>query len=179
MIPLLKMILEGINDIHKANIIHRDLKPQNILINLATFKPSIIDFGLSLFLDQTVTSKSYKRCGTMGYMAPEVIENSGEFKKPYTNKCDIFSYGIIAHMLLMEFNPVKGENYDQTYSKNRECEISINKAKANAKWGENCYIFLTKLLSKYPQFRYDVDQALKSEFFSQKFVVHDKEESYV
>ena len=29
-VPLLKMILEGIRDIHDAKIIHRDLKPQNI-----------------------------------------------------------------------------------------------------------------------------------------------------
>ena len=67
---LLKNILEGIRDIHRANVIHRDLKPQNILINLDTFKPYIIDFGLSLHVDETVTTKSYKRCGTMGYMAP-------------------------------------------------------------------------------------------------------------
>ncbi len=48
----------------------------------------------------------------MGYMAPEVIENSGDNKKPYNNKCDMFSYGIISHMLLLGFNPVKGESYD-------------------------------------------------------------------
>jgi serine/threonine protein kinase len=36
-------------------------------------KPYIIDFGLSLLMDENVTNKSYKRCGTMGYMAPEVI----------------------------------------------------------------------------------------------------------
>jgi eukaryotic-like serine/threonine-protein kinase len=69
-VPLLRMILEGIKDIHAARVIHRDLKPQNIHINLTTFKPHIIDFGLSLLLDDKVTAKSYKRCGTMGYMAP-------------------------------------------------------------------------------------------------------------
>lgn len=74
---ILRMILEGIKDIHANKVIHRDLKPQNILINMTTFKPYIIDFGLSLILDDRVTTKSYKRCGTMGYMAPEVIENSG------------------------------------------------------------------------------------------------------
>ena len=72
-ITLLRQILEGIKNIHDAGIIHRDLKPQNILINLNTMKPYIIDFGLSLLMDETVTNKSYKRCGTMGYMAPEVI----------------------------------------------------------------------------------------------------------
>ena len=70
---LLRQILEGIRDIHAVGIIHRDLKPQNILVNLSTMKPHIIDFGLSLILDENVTAKSYKRCGTMGCMAPEVI----------------------------------------------------------------------------------------------------------
>jgi serine/threonine protein kinase len=72
-ITLLRQILEGIKNIHDVGIIHRDLKPQNILINLNTMKPYIIDFGLSLLMDENVTNKSYKRCGTMGYMAPEVI----------------------------------------------------------------------------------------------------------
>ena len=112
---LLRQILEGIRDVHRANVIHRDLKPQNILINLTNLKPFIIDFGLSLYLDDTVTPKSYKRCGTMGYMAPEVIENTGEHKKAYGPKCDLFSFGIIAHMLLVGYNPLKGENYDETF----------------------------------------------------------------
>jgi serine/threonine protein kinase len=91
-----------------------------------------------------------------------VIENSGEHKKPYNNKCDLFSFGIIAHMLLLGYNPVKGDSYDETYLKNKLCEININKALAVSKGGEHCFIFLTKLLSKYPQFRFDADQALKS-----------------
>jgi len=50
-VNLLKQILEGIRDIHNSGVIHRDLKPQNILINLNTMKPHIIDFGLSLLVD--------------------------------------------------------------------------------------------------------------------------------
>lgn len=109
---LLRQILEGLKDIHRAGIVHRDLKPQNILVDLTTLKPYIIDFGLSLDLNESLTSKSFKRCGTMGYMAPEVIQNTGEFKKPYGSKVDIFSFGIISHMLLLGYNPLKGENYD-------------------------------------------------------------------
>ena len=48
-----------------------------------------------------------------------------------------------------------------------------------AKWGEHCSLFLTKCLAKYPQFRMDADQALKSEFFNHKInTTHDKEERY-
>ena len=45
--------------------------------------------------------------------------------------------------------------------KNKACQININKASVGAKWGEHCHGFLNKLLSKYPQFRIDADQALK------------------
>jgi len=50
-VNLLRQVLEGIRDIHNSRVIHRDLKPQNILINLNTMKPHIIDFGLSLLVD--------------------------------------------------------------------------------------------------------------------------------
>ena len=63
----------------------------------------------------------------MGYMAPEVIDNAGEGKKYYGMKCDIFSYGIIAHMLLVGYNPLKGHTYDETFLKNKACDINLNK----------------------------------------------------
>ena len=107
-----------------------------------------------------------------------MIENSGEHKKPYTAKCDLFSLGIIAHMLLLGSNPVKGESYDDTYMRNKACEININKNVVSAKWGEHAFHFLNKLLAKYPQFRMDADQALKNEFMKIKLQPsHDKEES--
>ena len=52
----------------------------------------MIDFGLS-----RVFSKDKKMCqrlGTPFYVAPEVL------KKKYDEKCDIWSVGIILHLLL-------------------------------------------------------------------------------
>ena len=37
----------------------------------------------------------------MGYMAYEVIKNNSENRKIYNYKCDMFSFGIIAHMMLL------------------------------------------------------------------------------
>jgi serine/threonine-protein kinase HSL1 (negative regulator of Swe1 kinase) len=70
LIDIFRSTLQGLVEIHKLKIYHRDLKPQNIIINLLTLKPKIIDFGLSLMIQSFTDLKSFKRCGTMGYMAP-------------------------------------------------------------------------------------------------------------
>ena len=61
-------------DINSLNIIHRDLKLENIMFkNYKSLNIHIIDFGLSeLILNN---SKLYKRCGTPGYVAPEILNN--------------------------------------------------------------------------------------------------------
>lgn len=73
---ILRGILQGLAHCHSKKIIHRDLKPQNIIINLLTLKPKLIDLGLSLTLKSGCQLKAFKRCGTMGYIAPQVIANS-------------------------------------------------------------------------------------------------------
>lgn len=69
-IGILKGILEGLNHLHLKGIADRDVKPQNIIVDLETFKPTIIDFGLALFIRENTPLESFKRCGTMGYIAP-------------------------------------------------------------------------------------------------------------
>jgi calcium-dependent protein kinase len=55
------------------NFIHRDIKPDNILINDANDLNSIIvaDFGLASNINDE--HANLKRCGTPGYMAPEIL----------------------------------------------------------------------------------------------------------
>jgi serine/threonine protein kinase len=77
----------------------------------------IIDFGLSLHAGQTGNRCNYKRCGTLSYMAPEVF--AAEQDKTYDEKCDIFSFGIIAHMMLLGWNPLKGKNSDCNFTRDR------------------------------------------------------------
>jgi serine/threonine protein kinase len=69
-ITILKGILEGLDYIHYKKIADRDVKPQNIIVNLETFQPKLLDFGLALFLNENTPIEDFKRCGTMGYIAP-------------------------------------------------------------------------------------------------------------
>lgn len=53
---------------------HRDIKPENIMYisrNLNSHQIKIIDFGLSSFVN--VENYLYRRCGTPGFVAPEII----------------------------------------------------------------------------------------------------------
>lgn len=49
-ILILKGVLEALDYIHSKGVADRDVKPQNIIVNLETFKPKLIDFGLALFI---------------------------------------------------------------------------------------------------------------------------------
>ena len=97
---LIKNLLSALNHLHKMKIMHRDLKPENILLKSKENDTDLViaDFGLSteiLSLDKIL----FKRCGTPGFVAPEVL-NFDEKKFPFYNeKCDIFSVGVIFYIL--------------------------------------------------------------------------------
>jgi serine/threonine protein kinase len=108
---ILISILLNLKDLHARKIIHRDIKPQNIHID-SSLQCKLIDFGLSLDVTNPLEKQYFRKCGTIGYMAPEVFMNEFAFVRPYSSKCDLFSLGIIAHMLLMGINPIKGKSYE-------------------------------------------------------------------
>jgi hypothetical protein len=86
-------ILLGMRFVHIHGILHRDLKPSNILIN--KFGHSMIsDFGSGRYEsdDATLTPEA----GTLYYAAPEQYKDG-----PYTNKVDIFSFGLILYEILV------------------------------------------------------------------------------
>ena len=66
----------------------------------------------------------FVRCGTPGYVAPEVI-NIKDMKTKYDPICDIFSLGLIFHLLVMWKSAFSGKNYDEVLSQNRASNISL------------------------------------------------------
>ena len=78
----------------------------------------------------------------MGYIAPEIIGNNSKNKKAYGCKADVFSFGIIAYMLLMGYNPMKGKSYEETAEMNRAASIRWDKEGIRERYGESCVGFL-------------------------------------
>ena len=83
---------------HNIDIVHRDLKIDNILYNESV---KIIDFGFS---SHTFDKKLTQYCGTLNYMAPEIIS-----KEPYWGKqIDIWALGILLYYLSVGKYPFIG-----------------------------------------------------------------------
>jgi serine/threonine protein kinase len=78
------------------------------------------DFGLaeSVYADEY----TFTRCGTPGFVAPEVANIKQENTK-YTTACDLFSVGVIFHMLLLKRSPFPGVDDNVILRQNRICNF--------------------------------------------------------
>lgn len=96
-------IAEGLEYLHHSQsqcIIHRDLKPANVLID-DDMEARIADFGLAKALPEQQTHvTSSNVVGTLGYIAPEYHQTL-----KFTDKCDIFSFGVLLASLLVGHLP--------------------------------------------------------------------------
>ncbi|OMO83114.1 hypothetical protein CCACVL1_11550 [Corchorus capsularis] len=93
-------IAKGMAYIHSFGIIHRDLKSENLLIG-SDNSIKIADFGMARIEAKYEAMTPYT--GTLRWMAPEMISN-----KPYTQKVDVYSFGIILWELVTGLLPYQG-----------------------------------------------------------------------
>jgi serine/threonine protein kinase len=104
---IIKSILQGLKYLDSVDIMHRDLKPENIILQLKQGGPEtptilqntlkLVDFGLGTHCN--IPEYLFKRCGTPGFVAPEVVNASSEENIKYSTKCDVFSAGVIFYLM--------------------------------------------------------------------------------
>ncbi|KAI3765915.1 hypothetical protein L2E82_15961 [Cichorium intybus] len=88
--------LEYLHLSHTPRIVHRDLKPANVLLD-DDMEARIADFGLAKSIpDADTHMTSSNVAGTLGYIAPEYHQTM-----KFTDKCDIYSFGVLLAVLVM------------------------------------------------------------------------------
>uniref|UniRef100_A0A8C7D0E4 non-specific serine/threonine protein kinase n=1 Tax=Oncorhynchus kisutch TaxID=8019 RepID=A0A8C7D0E4_ONCKI len=97
----------ALDHLHSLGIIYRDLKPENILLD-EEGHIKLTDFGLSKeSIDHE--NKAYSFCGTVEYMAPEVVNRRG-----HTTSADWWSYGVLMFEMLTGTLPFQGKDRKET-----------------------------------------------------------------
>jgi calcium-dependent protein kinase len=157
----MRQILFAVNYCHKRGIVHRDLKPENLLLERrapnATLK--VIDFGASaLHEDESVPLKV--RFGTSYYIAPEVL------KRNYSEKCDIWSCGVILYILLAGRPPFGGRNDQEILERVRKGKYSLEGPEWNAV-SDTAKTMVRKMMTVNPSLRYSAEEALKDNWLTE------------
>ena len=151
---IIRNIIQGVEYLANNGIIHRDLKPENIMFRKENDINSLVlcDFGLAgEFLGNTFIEN---KCGTLIFMAPEVIMN-----RPYDSLVDIWSVGIIMYILESGgSHPI----YNKSMNSEDFIEFINNKNKINFPdfFPTIARNFFLKLCKYDPFFRYNVNKAL-------------------
>ena len=119
-------VLEALRYLHNCGIIHRDIKTENILIEttksgsehqITTVK--LIDFGFSSVL--LPNQPLLDQCGTLSYIAPEVLLNKG-----YGKEADLWSVGVILYLMLCGKLPFDSRDRHLIITKTLNEELDIS-----------------------------------------------------
>jgi len=100
-------VCDAVHFLHSHDLIHRDIKPSNLLF-ISPSQVKLADFDCC-------TCSNYRLkvlCGTSEYIAPEVLSC-----KPYDQKADVWSLGILLFEMVHGYTPFKARRRRDTYLK--------------------------------------------------------------
>ena len=157
---IIYQLLSAVYFCHSSKILHRDLKPENIIIESSKknnfLNVKVIDFGTAKMFEKNKSEK--RQIGSSYYMAPEVLN------KNYTEKCDLWSVGVILYILLTKLPPFGGKTDEIIYSKIKKGVYSIVDTPLNTCTSE-VKDLIANLLIINPTMRFSAEHALKHEWF--------------
>lgn len=146
-----KQIISGVEYLHSKGVAHRDLKPENILLD-ANDNIRISDFGLAtIFRYKGEERPLVKKCGTLPYIAPEVLVKSYQ-----AQPADVWSCGVILVALLAGELPWdKPATSCSQYKGWKECKIMVSPW---TKLDNTALSLVRKILTPNPTKRYTIGQ---------------------
>jgi len=162
-------ILRAIQYCHQNRIAHRDLKPENLLLKSKESDTDVMlaDFGFAKKV--TAPNSLTTKCGTPGYIAPEILNMSRSFadldEGGYDVGVDMWSFGVILYVLLGGYSPFEDANPRALCRKIRNAEFEFHEEF----WGpvsQDAKDLISALLTVNPNRRLTADQALQSRWMT-------------
>ncbi|XP_067009883.2 serine/threonine-protein kinase grp isoform X2 [Anabrus simplex] len=158
-----KQLLAGVEYLHSRGVAHRDLKPENLLLD-ENDNLKITDFGMAtIYRSQGKERCLDKRCGTLPYVAPEVL------LRPYhAEPADVWACGIILVAMLAGELP-----WDQPTSDCLEYVAWKDGKWANltpwSKLDNMALSLLRRILMPFPKNRYTISSIKGHRWYLKKF----------
>eukprot|EP01138_Halocafeteria_seosinensis_P010784 gb/GECG01011014.1/.p1 GENE.gb/GECG01011014.1/~~gb/GECG01011014.1/.p1 ORF type:complete len:1451 (+),score=219.92 gb/GECG01011014.1/:1-4353(+) len=150
---LVKPLVDAMAYLHSLGIAHRDLKPENVLTGETLHDLKIADFGLSKIIHPT--EKMNKPCGTLSYVAPEVLTGKG-----YGKQADMWSIGVILYLVVRGKLPFEGRDKEEIAAKTVRENLDFNNP-IWKQWSKEGLEFVRRLLERDPEKRLSAREALR------------------
>jgi len=158
-----KSLIDGIEYLHIKGISHRDIKPENLLLT-AYDCLKISDFGMAtIFRHQGVERLLERRCGTLPYIAPEVLCKSKYRAEP----ADIWSCGVVLVTMLtgeLPWDKPTSEHADYLIWKSQELDTSPWNKMKNLPLS-----LIRKILKPNPARRFTLEQIKNHAWLKKEF----------
>ncbi|XP_054721580.1 G protein-coupled receptor kinase 2-like [Uloborus diversus] len=132
-------VSQGLEHLHAQGIVYRDLKPENILLD-DSGHVRISDLGLATEIAEGEMVRG--RVGTVGYMAPEVIDN-----EKYTFSPDWFSLGCFIYEMIEGQAPFRARK-EKVKREEVERRVKEDKERYSSKFNEDAKGLCSELLKK-------------------------------
>lgn len=137
-------VICGLEHLHQQGIVYRDCKPENILLD-DHGHVRISDLGLAVEIPEGELVRG--RVGTVGYMAPEVIDN-----EKYAFSPDWFSFGCLIYEMIEGQAPFRARK-EKVKREEVDRRVKEDAEKYSAKFNDDAKSLCQQLLSKSPKTR--------------------------
>ncbi|CAL8115470.1 unnamed protein product [Orchesella dallaii] len=137
-------VLCGLDHLHQLGIVYRDCKPENILLD-DHGHVRISDLGLAIEIPEGETVRG--RVGTVGYMAPEVIDN-----ERYTFSPDWFGFGCLVYEMIEGSAPFRARK-EKVKREEVDRRVKEDAERYSSRFYDDARPFCQALLRKHPKER--------------------------